>query len=283
MQITTDRIESYKVFRLDEGAANATVNRELAALKRMFRLARRSGRVDRVPHIAMLTENNGRKGFFRRGDFEAILEQVPACPDDDKLLKACYWRDVFEVDYLTGWRAPSELLNRQWPHVDFENGWLRLEPGETKNKQGRMFPFTPELRAALLRQRAYVDRLEKATGRFIPWVFPNPKTGSHLKNYYHVWNQARDDAELSKSLVHDFRRTAVRNLERADIPRSDAMAMVGHVTESIYRRYAISDEASLKESAKKLANLHLRESHERTKVVPFAKDIAKDKPRRKKA
>ena len=65
---------------------------------------------------------------------------------------------------------------------------------------------------------------------------------------------------------HDFRRTAVRNLERAGVPRSDAKAMVGHLTDSIYNRYAISDEASLKESAEKLSRLHQREKATSTKV-----------------
>jgi hypothetical protein len=55
---------------------------------------------------------------------------------------------------------------------------------------------------------------------------------------------------------HDFRRTAVRNLERAGVARSAAMEMVGHRTESIYRRYAIADEAMLRESGAKLAALH---------------------------
>ena len=63
--------------------------------------------------------------------------------------------------------------------------------------------------------------------------------------------------ERTTALEHETdRRTAVRNLERAGVPRSDAMAMVGHLTESIYRRYAISDEASLRESAAKLDALH---------------------------
>jgi integrase len=53
-------------------------------------------------------------------------------------------------------------------------------------------------------------------------------------------------------LLHDFRRTAVRNLERNGVPRSTAMAMVGHKTEAIYRRYAIVDDQSLREAAKKL-------------------------------
>ena len=45
----------------------------------------------------------------------------------------------------------------------------------------------------------------------------------------------------------------MRSLERAGVPRSTAMAMVGHRTESIYRRYAIVDEVMLREGAAKLA------------------------------
>jgi hypothetical protein len=49
---------------------------------------------------------------------------------------------------------------------------------------------------------------------------------------------------------------AVRNLERAGVPRSAAMKLVGHKTESIYRRYAITDEAMLQEAGAKLSALH---------------------------
>ena len=62
-------------------------------------------------------------------------------------------------------------------------------------------------------------------------------------------------AGVPARLIHDFRRTAVRNLERAGVPRSTAMKMVGHKTESVYRRYAIVDEQMLKEGAEKLARL----------------------------
>ena len=54
-------------------------------------------------------------------------------------------------------------------------------------------------------------------------------------------------------IPHDFRRTAVRNLERAGVSRSVAMKMVGHKTEAIYRRYAIVSESDLREAARKLA------------------------------
>jgi hypothetical protein len=53
-------------------------------------------------------------------------------------------------------------------------------------------------------------------------------------------------------LVHDLRRTAVRNLERAGVSRSAAMKLTGHKTEAVYRRYAITDAAMLQEAASKL-------------------------------
>lgn len=49
----------------------------------------------------------------------------------------------------------------------------------------------------------------------------------------------------------------MRNLERAGVSRSDAMKMVGHKSEAIYRRYAISDERSMKEAAGKLDQFYV--------------------------
>lgn len=56
--------------------------------------------------------------------------------------------------------------------------------------------------------------------------------------------QARLDAGVPGRILHNLRRTAVRNLERAGVPRSVAMKMVGHKTESGYRCDAIVDEAA---------------------------------------
>jgi integrase len=252
--ITTDRVLAYVRHRQEEEAANATINRELAALKRMFSLGIKAGKVATRPHIDMLEERNTRTGFFEPSQFRAVLAHLPD-----------YLKAVFEVAYITGWRVKSEILTRQWQHVDFKAAWLRLEPGETKNGEGRMFPLTPDLRATLERQRRHTQVLEKTAGQIIPWVFHN--AGRPIKSYARAWRTARNDAGLPGRIPHGFRRTAVRNLERAGVPRSTAMALVGHRTEAIYRRYAITHESDLRESAVKIQALHDEQRRQRRHSV----------------
>jgi integrase len=252
--ITTDKISAYQAAQKRAGYANATINREIAALKRAFRLAHRAGRITTVPHLDMLQEDNVRKGFFEPDQLKTLLKHLPE-----------YLHPVFRVAYMTGWRVKSELLTRQWRHVDFHQGWLRIEPGEDKNGAGRMFPFTTELREVLEKQQKVVRALERRLGRRVAWIFPAPDGGA-ITPYNQEWRAAWKASKLVQ-IPHDFRRTAVRNLERAGVPRSAAMAMVGHKTESMYRRYAIVEEGMLREAADKLTAFQDRQQGVKPKVV----------------
>jgi hypothetical protein len=71
-------------------------------------------------------------------------------------------------------------------------------------------------------------------------------------------------------LLHDFRRTAVRNLERAGVSRSVAMKLTGHKTEAVYRRYAIVSEGDLAEGVTRLAALLRAMAGEPRQVFPLA-------------
>jgi len=116
------------------------------------------------------------------------------------------------------------------------------------------------MRAVLEAQREVVKAIERAQACVIPWVFVQPD-GSRIKDFRWAWRKACRDAGVPGRLVHDFRRTAVRNLERAGVPRSAAMRMTGHKTEAVYRRYAITDSAMLQEAAVKLAAFHVADSN----------------------
>jgi integrase len=241
--IGPDDIADYIDRRKQQGAANGTVNRELAALKRSFHLAVRRKRLSLadIPTIDLLKEAAPRAGFFEREQFEAVRRYLP------EPLHA-----VVTVAYITGWRIKSEILKLQWRQVSFEAETIRLDPGTTKNDDGRLFVMTPELRAVLLEQRAATEALQQATGQIVPLVFFHRK-GKPIKAFRRVWINACRKAGVPGRIPHDFRRTAVRNLERAGVSRSVAMKMVGHKTESIYRRYAIVSESDLREAARKLA------------------------------
>ena len=131
--ITSDRISAYQAERLGQGAKPATVNYELAILRRAFRLGGRAGKVAARPEIQMLHVENARKGFFEPEQYRAVVKHLPE-----------HLRSLAAIAHITGWRAMSELLSRQWRHVDLAKGWLRLDPGESKNGEGREFPFTPD-------------------------------------------------------------------------------------------------------------------------------------------
>jgi integrase len=257
-----DRVGEYEANRLAAGAARATVNYELAILRRMFRLGVKARRVRARLEIEIGEPRNARQGFFEERDVHALLAQLP-----ERL------RAPLEFAYLTGWRVPSEVLTRQWQHVDLRAGVVRLEPGETKNGEGRTFPFDvlPALKRLIEGQRKRVAAIEKAAGVIVPWVFPSPLDPTrHVRYFRRAWRSACRRAAVERRggvgvvvrphllgrVPHDFRRTAVRNLVRAGVPESVAMKLTGHETRKVFERYNIVNERDLRDGVAKLAVLH---------------------------
>ena len=236
-QITSTRIERYVDMRLEEGAANATINRELAALKRALNLGARQTppKVDRVPFIQMLAENNVRKGFFEYKEFLALRNALPD-----------YLKGFVTFAYKSGWRK-SEISGLSWNRVDMKEGFVRLEKGETKNNEGRTFYMDDELKGIFERQW----RNRKMAGKLSPYVFPGSDGNDRVKDIRGAWNSACKTAKIGKPLFHDFRRTAIRNMVRAGTPERVAMMISGHKTRTIFDRYNIVDEQDLKLAAQR--------------------------------
>ncbi|MGE0821760.1 MAG: tyrosine-type recombinase/integrase [Candidatus Binatia bacterium] len=233
-EITTADVKAYIAHRQTEGAKNGSINRELAALKRMFNLALQAEKIIKKPYIPSLEENNARKGFFEQAEYEAVLAKLPE-----------HLRPIVTFAYYTGWRIRSEVLPLIWTQVDMETGTVRLEVGETKNKDGRLIYLTAELRALLALQ--WQDHVLYPE---CPWVFHDH--GKRIKTFYKNWRKACQTAGLPGKLGHDFRRTAVRNMVRSGIPERVAMQIAGHKTRSVFDRYHVVADGDLKEAAQRL-------------------------------
>jgi integrase len=253
--ITADRLTAYVGARLAAGAAPPTIRNELGALKRGFSLAKRAGKVGTVPAFPALAAAKVRQGFFEAADVVRVRAELPTD-----------LQPVLDFGWLTGWRK-GEILGLSWRQVDFAAGVVRLEPGTTKNDEGREFPFSvlPPLRDLLVEQRERTDAAARRTGQIIASVFH--REGKPIKDFFVAWESACDRAardekgvivhpQLIGRLFHDLRRTAVRNLEWAGVPRSVAMKLTGHKTEAVYRRYAIVASQDLRDGVAKLAQLH---------------------------
>lgn len=245
--ITTERTRAYIMKRQEQGASNGTINRELAALKRMFNLASKMTppKVIRTPFIPMLKESNVRKGFFEHREYLALSRQLPE-----------YLKSVLTFGYFTGARK-GEILQLLWNQIDLQTGTAYLEPGTTKNGQARTIPLAAELLQALKARKAMHEL-----------HFPNCqyvfcRKGKRLGNFQRAWKSACNRASLTGRLFHDLRRSAVRNMVRAGVPERIAMAISGHKTRSVFDRYNIVAERDLHDAARRL-EIHLSNSTSRT-------------------
>jgi len=253
VDITSDRVSAYIEARQAEGAAQATIQQELAHLKRAFNMAVRGKLLTTRPYIEGVPVHNARTGFVEPDELERVLAELS--PDLRPLVQFCA---------LTGWRV-GEVRPLTWSQVDFKAGEVRL--WTSKNDEPRVFPFHnyPALRELLEAQRERTRELERKTGCIVPTVFH--RGGRPIQTFGAAWRGACKRAGVAGRLVHDLRRTAVRALERAGVPRSTAMALTGHKTASVYARYAIQDAKSHAEGVEKLARLQ-ESPTETAPVVP---------------
>jgi len=244
-EITTPKIKQYIDMRMDFGAANATINRELAALKRMLNLGAEQTPplVDkgRIPKIKMLEENNVRKGFFEHDQFLAVKSALPE-----------YLRGFVTLAYKEGWRL-EEIETLAWDQVDRKLGIIRLEPGETKNNRARVAYLDDEEKEIIEEQWALRKRVFNKRGKLLPWIFLNRYGTDRIKQFHKSWKKACKTAGVPEKIFHDFRRSAIRNMIRAGVSEKVAMQISGHKTRAVFDRYDIVDDKDLIEAAKKRA------------------------------
>lgn len=228
--INTTTVRTYIATRRKDEVSDSTINREIALLKAMLRLGMKCDppKVARVPHMPKLKESAPRSGFLERKEYETLLEALPS-----------HLRPVLAFGYHTGWRK-AEILGLTWDKIDLKAGTVTLDPGTTKNDQGRVIFLNSELRDVLKGQLA---------NRRLGCLYVFHRDGGRIKDFRGAWETACNAAGLQGRLFHDLRRTAVRNSVRAGIPERVCMALSGHKSRSVFDRYNIVSLDDLKEAA----------------------------------
>lgn len=234
VEVSSDLVSRYVDERQQAGAENATINRELACIKRMYHLGQRATppKVYRVPAFPRLSENNIRKGFLDDTQYEKLLS---ACPE-------VWFRAIVEVGQTYGWRI-SELLGLRVKQIDLLGRTIRLEPGTTKNKDGREVTMTKRVYQLLKLC------IQNKTAEDFAFTRPN---GNPVRDFRGTWAKARKAAGVPGLLFHDLRRTAARNLRRAGVAEGVIMKIGGWRTRSVFERYAIVSQADISDAIHKL-------------------------------
>jgi integrase len=240
MKFRSAQVEAFIKQRQNQKAAAATINRELALLRRAFQLGYRADppMVPRVPHIPELPENNVRTGFLQQSGYRKLLAALPL---ELQLLL------VF--GYHLGMRK-SALLQLKWKQVDFKTGLIYLERKKSAKNIPQAVPIYGDMRAFLEKQP-----------RDSVYLFA--RGSEQIKDFRAAWKTTCKTAGLSGLLFHDLRRSAARNLRRAGVPE---MKITGHKTRAMYERYDIVDEEDIREVGRKAEQFHSKEEQSSKKV-----------------
>lgn len=222
---TTKAVNAYISRRQKEGRKNSTINRELALLRRSFRLGYEHDPpfVFRLPVIKTLPEDNVREGFLEADKYKLILD---ALKDEIK--------PVFVVAYHLGMRIGELLaIKRSW--VDLEESLIYVNGRVMKDRNPKTAPIYGDMKPwleMLLRH----GRIESPK---CVWLFS--RNGKPVKSFKADWKSACKKAGVPDLRFHDLRRTAVRNMIRAGVPEKIAVLISGHKTASMLWRYNITD------------------------------------------
>jgi integrase len=250
VDITTETVEQYVTSRLKGKAAHATINRELALLRRAFHLAE----LTRKPRIQLLPENNARQDFLDWADFQSVRQHLPES-----------MRDVVTFMYLSSWRS-GQVVAMEWRDIDMKNRVATARGETTKSGEPHRIALVGELweiieRAGSARRSSVGKSIgaENPEGRGLkappplagpvrlpcPYVFHRDGEPFRLRGgkapLRVAWNAACAAAGFAGHVLHCLRRSGVRNMINGGVDPMLAMQVSGHRTMAMLNRYRIVD------------------------------------------
>jgi integrase len=230
----------------------ATVNRELACLKHMFNVARQGliGLKGGLPaanpmaSVRLERERNERDRVLTADEFQRAYEAAPA-----------WLQPMLLIAYHTGMRQ-GEIRSLRWDQVDLKTGTIRLKSTDTKTDEGRCIPLNQALTSVLKPATRYMR---------CPWVFinpalleawqGNPEAGDpryRTSSITHAFRRACRRAGVANATFHDLRHTFVTNMRRAGVDYFRIMAITGHKTMTVFKRYNTVDDRDLRQAMQQM-------------------------------
>ena len=230
--VTTEDLNDYVLARHKSGAKNATINREMAFLRRAYRVGyeMRPRLVAEVPVFSTKLPESPRTGFIENDAFTELLAA----------LKEPGLRAMVLTAYRLGFRM-SELKNLLVLQV--AGGWIVLFAGATKNCKPRKVAMPSDVRAAV---EACCAGKESDSHVF---TWPN---GKQILDFRASWAKACKEAGVAGLRFHDLRRSATRNIIRKGVPATVAMKITGHLTRAVFDAYDVTADQDLLEAAERI-------------------------------
>jgi integrase len=253
-QMTTDAGRGFAKRCLSRGAANGTVNNSLALLRRMLSLAAEEGRIQVRPKIRLLKAGPPRRGFLPRDQFDNLLSHIPL-----------NLKPLITFLYYCGVRL-GEAKQIEWTQVDLSAALIRLEGEQTKSSEPRTVPL-PDVLVKML------DTVDDKTGM----VFDH----TNLRKAWHracvqsnlgalTKVEGKADPRYNGLIIHDLRRSAIKNLIKAGVNERIAMSISGHKTRAVFDRYHIVDTDDVVEAMRRVE----------TNLAPLGASLVKTKSSR---
>lgn len=231
----------------------ATVNRFVTVIKRVYNLAIRDDMVEKNPcwKVPFLPERNARDRIVSPKEFELLKNEIPE------------YALILSLGYYLGMRE-GEILNLKEKQIQFnadgsDEGHIELYDGETKTGEGRMISFSSAIGKALKDHLAHNGK-KRGPDRFLFTT----KNGNLLGNFRRAFQRACKRAEIDGLCFHDFRHTAVTNMRKAGVDTSVIMAISGHKTMAMFKRYNRIDLDDGRDAIRRL-EAYLSESQKQEK------------------
>lgn len=237
-EITTQRIAQYDKHRLMQASrlkrtiSPASVNRELAVLRHLLRLAEEWGYIDKTPKIRLSRESEGRLRFLDEAEAVRLLQ---ACEKSQNP----YLKTIVTLAVNTGMRK-GEIMGLTWERVDFSRGVLLLE--KTKSGRRREVPMN----------QAVYDALSALPGSKEAGLVFCRSTGAEWGAIRTAFDTACTRAKIEDFRFHDLRHTCASWLVQRGRNLKEVQELLGHKTFAMTLRYAHLSPDRLREAVASL-------------------------------